>query len=314
MARHFARIECVHVDVDVNHIRCFREPLHLAVQVRRARAHVLQCELLNVGAVEKLLLERVGVAHTHLDDVARRHGGLQTGLDPHPREALPGGDGDGHSSQHAAQRSLGSVEIAVGIDEDHRDAQRSCGGAGMLQPAEHSKNAVAVGEESDGKISAAPPFGDQLRKIAAGQREVVPRAVGLFLVGGQRHGGDLFCLDTVVFKQLQNSALFQVVRSTRNIRHIAFTHIRHLDDGHPNGSGIAFFALRARDHQKWHKTRKQPTTAFHHGLPGDRCAPKLCALAVKSLLRNYSPSTVTNSRTDTDDFCNAVFSSAVSLI
>src|SRR5256885_1297163 len=138
MARHVARIEYVHVDVDVNHICCFREPLHLAVQVCRARAHVLQCELLNVGAVERLLLERVGVAHAHLDDVARRHGGLQTGLEPHPREALPGGDGHGHPSQHAAQRSFGSVEIAVGIDKDHRDAQRSCGGSGMLQAAEHS--------------------------------------------------------------------------------------------------------------------------------------------------------------------------------
>ena len=58
-----------------------------------------------------------------LYDVARRHGRLQTCLEPHPRETLSRRNGDGHPAQHAAQGSLGSIEIPMGIDEYHANAQ-----------------------------------------------------------------------------------------------------------------------------------------------------------------------------------------------
>src|SRR5437016_9576462 len=160
----------------------------------------------------------------------------------------------------------------------------------MLQPTEHSKNAVAVREEPDGKVAAAPLFGNQLREIATGQREVVPRAVGLLFVGGQRHGRNLFGLDTEVLKQLPDSALFQIVRSARNIGHIPFTHVGHLDERHANGSSIAISALPERGRQQWHKTHKQqghPT--FLHCLLCDLRAVELCALCAKPFCAITAP-------------------------
>src|SRR5260370_8947508 len=73
MPGYFARIEGVHVHMNVNDVGSFGEPFHLAVKTCGPRADILQSELLNLGAVEKLLFQRVRVAHTHLDDMAARH-------------------------------------------------------------------------------------------------------------------------------------------------------------------------------------------------------------------------------------------------
>src|SRR5438445_9242525 len=93
---------------------------------------------------------RGSVSRTHIDDVARRKCGFKARLETHTREALPGGDCDGHSTKHAAQRGLGSVEITMGVDEYHAYAEGLCGWAGRLQATEYAKKSVAVREVADG--------------------------------------------------------------------------------------------------------------------------------------------------------------------
>ena len=80
VAGYFARIEPVHIHMDVDHVGSFGEALHRAVKVCGSGANVFQSELLNLGAIEEFLFERVRVAHAHFDDVARRQRRLQAGF------------------------------------------------------------------------------------------------------------------------------------------------------------------------------------------------------------------------------------------
>src|SRR5438445_3441213 len=220
---------------------------------------------------------RGSVSRTHIDDVARRKCGFKARLETYTREALPGGDCDGHSAKHAAQRGLGSVEITMRVDEYHAYAQGLCGGTGMLQTAEHAKNSVAVREEADGQVTAAAFFGNQFGEIAAGQREFVPGAVSLFLVGSQRRGRNWLRLDALILEQLLDSALLQIIWATRSIGHIPLAHVGHLDERHANWISMAVFSLSKRDcQQQQQKTKSQQRhAAFHHCHFCDLRAPKL---------------------------------------
>src|SRR5207253_10835025 len=122
----------------------------------------------SIRAGEECRSPGIGVAHAYLHDVPSGHRRLEAGLEPYPRKALPGSDGDRHSAEHAAQRSLRSVEIPVSIDENHADAQGLCARTGMLEAAKHSENAVAIGKQPDGKVAAAALFGNQFGDVAAG--------------------------------------------------------------------------------------------------------------------------------------------------
>ena len=140
------------------------------MQVRRPRAHVFQCELLNLRAVQQFLLERIGVAHAGFHNVPRGQSGLKSSLHPHPREALPRRNGYRHTAKHSAQCRLRRVEIAMRVNEHHAHAQRLRGWPGMLQTAEHSQQSIAVREQTDGQISTAPFVRHQLCHVASGQR------------------------------------------------------------------------------------------------------------------------------------------------
>jgi hypothetical protein len=126
------------------------EPGQLPPDRRRALADVVHREELDGRPVEQILLQRVRVAHRGQHDVALRQRGVEPRLEPHPRQAVPGGDGHRHAAQHPAERGLGRVEVAVRVDEHEAHAQGPRRGARVLQPAQHAHQAAAVGQRPTG--------------------------------------------------------------------------------------------------------------------------------------------------------------------
>src|SRR4029077_10193189 len=140
------------------------------------------------------------------------------------------------------------------------------------------------------------------------------RTVCFVFVGSQLHSRNQFRLESAFLEQFLNSPLRQRIRPTGELWSISLPHIRHAKERHANEFCVGVLALRQRDPRQRRQTYKQqrdPT--YQHCFLCDPCALNLWALCVRSFLRNYSPSTVTNSFTDAADFCSAAVSSAVSL-
>ena len=80
VAGNFLRVENVHVDMDVDLVDERGQALHLGVDLFRAMANVVGRDVLDLAAVEELLLERIRVAHRAHDDIALREGNVETGF------------------------------------------------------------------------------------------------------------------------------------------------------------------------------------------------------------------------------------------
>src|SRR4030042_1461454 len=63
MPGYLGRVEHVHIDMNVDDVGQTAEPLHLAADGVRSRSDVPHGEILAVGTVEELLLERVAAPH-----------------------------------------------------------------------------------------------------------------------------------------------------------------------------------------------------------------------------------------------------------
>ena len=185
MARHFPRVQHVHVDVDVDDVRELREALHLMVEVLRPVPEVLHRDHLDIGAVDQVLLQGIGIAHGSHHDVARGQGRLETRLEAQVGQAHAGRNRHRHAAQHAGERCLRRVEIAVSVDEDQPHLERTAGRSRVLQAAEHAHQGAAVGQQTDGEEALLAVGGDDVGEMAVGQAEAVPFAVVALLLRGE---------------------------------------------------------------------------------------------------------------------------------
>jgi hypothetical protein len=98
MAFDLARIEHVHVDVDVDLVVGATQSVQLREHGRRCAAEIIHAHLLNGRGIEELLLERVGEPHATHDDLGVRERRIELGIEAHPMQRTSGGDGDGHAA------------------------------------------------------------------------------------------------------------------------------------------------------------------------------------------------------------------------
>ena len=150
--------------------------------------------MLDLGPVQELLFQGVGVPDSDHGDVAGGERGVEAAFQAEALEAEARGDCHRHPAEHAAEGGLGGVVVAVGVDPDEADPEGSGGWARALEACEHPHEGVAVGEEAQGEEAAAPLVGDDVGEVAGGEAEPVPRPVLSFLIGGEgcRSGlGDL---------------------------------------------------------------------------------------------------------------------------
>jgi len=197
MTADLARVEDVHVDVDINHVGQTAETVHLPVDLGGGAAQVIHGEEFDFGPVEKLLFERIYVAQSAHDDILRRKRRVEPDFQAKPGQTHSRRDGHVHPSQHPAQGRLRSVEVGVGVQIDQADTERFTPGqpftleifaipardgrTEMLQPSEHPQDIHAIGQKADDKALVQTPGGDQTADRPVLESVPVPLAVFFFL-------------------------------------------------------------------------------------------------------------------------------------
>ena len=195
------------------------------------RLDVLDGETLDGRAVEEVLLEGIHVAGAGEDDVPLGQRGVEARFEAQAGQAQAGGDRDRHPAQHAAQRGLRRVEVAVGVDEHEPDAQGRRGRPRVLQSAEHAHERAAIGEEPDREAAGLDLGGDDLREMAVGQAQPVPLAVRLLLLRVERDGRRRPHRPPLLLEELLQPALLEILGRVRELGDVPLAAIRHLDQG-----------------------------------------------------------------------------------
>jgi hypothetical protein len=194
MSHDLARIEHVHVDVHVDLVRELAEAIHLLGDCRRVLPQIVNADVLDERVIEHPLLERIGEADAAHHDMPLRQRRVQTGIEPHARQAPPRGDRHRHAAERSAPRRFRSIEIGMRVQPEHAYPQRPERLAGVLQSGDHARHRWTCSKQPDRKVTVTHRLRDRASQVPERKPETLPAAVLRLLFRRQAdlddaHGG-----------------------------------------------------------------------------------------------------------------------------